>query len=556
MSEAALKEHLESLYDAFLNTGEEAKAKEFAAYVRLNADVPIHAQQLLAYKIQSPIEKEAVAGLKVLEICVRNAGKTFHNEIGKYRFLNELIRVVSPKYLGPRCSTEVKNRVIEIMYSWTIGLKEQTKIADAYSMLKKQGIVKQDPKFDERLTMPTPAPVERCTLIKDAEEEDRLSKLLNSKNPDDIALANEMIKTMYEKDNQRIERIGRKNALMAEAEEKVKLMDEMIDAGASAKSTIAQIYRELEQMRPQLFRLTSETEDNNDELMVILRLTDEVNRIINLCKDKHPDIINMQSPVSDPSSPMSNGSNDILIGIESKNGLDEQTKRLQELGLDLDLLGIGDDQPKSANSKKSGSSAKEQKSKTKPIEDLKDLNSIFMQQQFGHVSQAQSNGPSPTLLDLSTPKEIKPVNPVPPAQPVSQATEISPLTGFSFSISDFTPSSTCRTLVDENGIRVILVRGTNKIPDRDDVSVLLVTFDSTNPKPVENLIFNAKVLKPYRIKLLQPSGNEFPAFNPVATSSSRITQILLLGGRPDAIKWTLQFDIDDDQLVKEGQISL
>ena len=87
---------------------------------------------------------------------------------------------------------------------------------------------------------------------------------------------------------------------------------------------------------------------------------------------------------------MSNGSNDILIGIESKNGLDEQTKRLQELGLDLDLLGIGDDKPKNGNSGKSGLSAKEQKSKTKPIEDLKDLNSIFMQQQFGHVSQAQS----------------------------------------------------------------------------------------------------------------------------------------------------------------------
>lgn len=34
MSEAALKEHLESLYDAFLTTGDEAKAKEFAAYVR------------------------------------------------------------------------------------------------------------------------------------------------------------------------------------------------------------------------------------------------------------------------------------------------------------------------------------------------------------------------------------------------------------------------------------------------------------------------------------------------------------------------------------------
>ena len=83
---------------------------------------------------------------------------------------------------------------------------------------------------------------------------------------------------------------------------------------------------------------------------------------------------------------MSNGSNDILIGIESKNGLDEQTKRLQELGLDLDLLGIGDDTPTPAKMAAT-SRPTEQKSKTKPIEDLKDLNNIFMQQQFGHVSQ-------------------------------------------------------------------------------------------------------------------------------------------------------------------------
>lgn len=118
------------------------------------------------------------------------------------------------------------------MYSWTIGLKEQTKIADAYSMLKKQGIVKQDPKFDERLLMPTPPPKERCTLLKDEAEENRLHKLLTSKNPDDILLANEMIKTMYEKDNERLEKIGRKNALMYQANEKIKLMDDMLNAGA------------------------------------------------------------------------------------------------------------------------------------------------------------------------------------------------------------------------------------------------------------------------------------------------------------------------------------
>ena len=41
----------------------------------------------------------------------------------------------------------------------------------------------------------------RCALIKDDAEEKRLAELLASKNPEDIALANEMIKTMYEQDS-------------------------------------------------------------------------------------------------------------------------------------------------------------------------------------------------------------------------------------------------------------------------------------------------------------------------------------------------------------------
>lgn len=34
---------------------------------------------------------------QVLETCMKNCGKKFHNEVGKFRFLNELIKVVSPK---------------------------------------------------------------------------------------------------------------------------------------------------------------------------------------------------------------------------------------------------------------------------------------------------------------------------------------------------------------------------------------------------------------------------------------------------------------------------
>merc|ERR1711990_272295 len=298
---------------------------------------------------------------------------------------NELIRVVSPKYLGPRSNPEVKKRIVEIMYSWTIGLKEQTKILDAYSMLKKQGIVKQDPKFDERLMLPTPPPRERCSLIKDEAEEARLHKLITSSNPEDVALANEMIKTMYEKENTRIEKMGKKTMLIDQTKEKIKLMDDIINTNdGSARSTMGQIYHDLENIRPQLFRLTAETEDDNDELMLILRLTDEVTRIINTCKEKYPQVI-----ASSSSSPLSE-SNDILVGIDQSEA-DPQTRRLQELGCDLDLLGIDDPEP-------IGSQKSEPANKKQAIDDLQQLNNVFMQNQFGYqpTQSTHNNGPAPT----------------------------------------------------------------------------------------------------------------------------------------------------------------
>jgi len=134
--------------------------------------------------------------------------------------------------------------------------------------------------------------------------------------------------------------------------------------------------------------------------------------------------------------------------------------------------------------------------------------------------------------------------------------EVGPLTGIKTSLSDFKASSTTRTLVDDDGVRVILIRGENQIPSRNDVSVLLVTFDSTNSAPIENLMFSAKVAKPFKIKQLQPSGNEFPAFNPVSSTSSRITQLILVGGRPSQLNWQLSFDINDNTLSKNGVINL
>lgn len=43
--------------------------------------------------------QQSLNNFQVLETCMKNCGKRFHSEVGKFRFLNELIKVVSPKVI-------------------------------------------------------------------------------------------------------------------------------------------------------------------------------------------------------------------------------------------------------------------------------------------------------------------------------------------------------------------------------------------------------------------------------------------------------------------------
>ena len=53
-----------------------------------------------------------------------------------------MVKLVSPKYLGNQTSLNVKKRVMELLYTWTVDLEEEPKVLEAYNMLKKQGIIK------------------------------------------------------------------------------------------------------------------------------------------------------------------------------------------------------------------------------------------------------------------------------------------------------------------------------------------------------------------------------------------------------------------------------
>lgn len=72
---------------------------------------------------------------------MQNCGPQFQAEVGKFRFLNELIKLISPKYLGSLTPDAVRTEIIELLYLWTREYPIETKIQEAYEMLKKQRVV-------------------------------------------------------------------------------------------------------------------------------------------------------------------------------------------------------------------------------------------------------------------------------------------------------------------------------------------------------------------------------------------------------------------------------
>ncbi|XP_032635052.1 ADP-ribosylation factor-binding protein GGA1 isoform X1 [Chelonoidis abingdonii] len=262
----------------------------FCEQLNKELEGPPLATRLLAHKIQSPQEWEAIQALTVLETCMKNCGKRFHDEVGKFRFLNELIKVVSPKYLGSRTPEKVKLKILELMYSWTLGLPEEVKITEAYHMLKKQGIVKSDPKLPDEAPLPLPPPRPKNIIFDDEEKSKMLARLLKSSHSEDLRAANKLIKEMVQEDQKRMEKISKRTNAIEEVNNNVKLLTEMVtnyskgETTESSEDLMKELCQRCERLRPMLFRLASDTEDNDEALAEILQANDNLTQVINLYK--------------------------------------------------------------------------------------------------------------------------------------------------------------------------------------------------------------------------------------------------------------------------------
>ncbi|XP_038555217.1 ADP-ribosylation factor-binding protein GGA3 isoform X2 [Micropterus salmoides] len=263
----------------------------FCDQINKELEGPQIAVTLLVHKIHSPQEWEALQALTVLEACMKNCGRRFHNEVGKYRFLNELIKVVSPKYMGGSAPEKVKMKIVEMLYSWTVAFPNETKISEAYQTLRRQGLVTRDPELPlDRTLIPSPPTRPKHPVFDNEDMGKLLAELLRSKNPEDLQEANRLIKNMVKEDEARVHKVTKRIHTLEEVNINVKLLTEMLShynkdsSTDSDKEIIKDLYGRCDKLRRAAFKMATETEDNDGSLGDILQASDDLSRVINSYK--------------------------------------------------------------------------------------------------------------------------------------------------------------------------------------------------------------------------------------------------------------------------------
>uniref|UniRef100_A0A8C5FDQ4 ADP-ribosylation factor-binding protein GGA1 n=1 Tax=Gadus morhua TaxID=8049 RepID=A0A8C5FDQ4_GADMO len=552
--------------------------KAFWDLLNNETEGPQLATRLLAHKIQSPQEWEALQALTLLETCMKNCGKRFHTEVAKFRFLNELIKVVSPKYLGSRAPEPVKKKVLEVMFSWTLGLPEETKIADAYQMLKKQGIVKQDPVLPHDTALPPPAPRATSALFEDEEKSKMLSRLLNSSHPEDLRAANKLINEMVQEDQKRTEKVSKRLNAIQEVKESVSLLGQLLENYSkdrfshSQQELVKDLYNRCEKMRPTLFRLASDTEDNDEALAEILQANDSLTQVINLYRQlvKGEE---MNGETTAPRSLPGSSGNALLdltgldTSLSSCDGAEPVAPAPQGAlllpAVTLSCLPAPPPAPEAPAAPPSpldgldvlGKSLLQQslppenqqvkwdKSQTQSKLTLRDLQTQS-HHSSGTAPSAVTTTPSPSS---SLPHHLCPRD---PQSAISLADVAVPL-------ESIKPSSLLPvTVFDKHSLRVLFHFARDCPRSRPDVLVVIISMLSSAPLPISSIRFQSAVPKVMKVRLQPPSGTDLPAFNPVLPPAA-ITQILLLANPQQEkvrLRYKLTFNLGDKSHDESGDV--
>ncbi|XP_035903412.1 ADP-ribosylation factor-binding protein GGA1 isoform X2 [Anopheles stephensi] len=247
------------------------------------------ARELLVSRIQSPNTKESLLALEALEECMESLGREFRSEINKFRFLNELIKMVSKKYNGDQTPREVSDRILNILLTWTNKYDpcDCDKIQEAYNLLATQGIQHRSQQNVIIRGPPVRHPDDRGPVLD--KEQQKLKQLISSGKPENFEKANLLIQNLYRDEERRTQMKSRRLSELQKVAENTKLLNEMLDqyrAGETSDDELAilsEIYESCESAHPTIVRLAEETQHSEEMLEKIF----EVNDALTLALDKY-----------------------------------------------------------------------------------------------------------------------------------------------------------------------------------------------------------------------------------------------------------------------------
>ncbi|XP_074052340.1 ADP-ribosylation factor-binding protein GGA2 isoform X3 [Macrotis lagotis] len=552
----------------------------FCDQVNGDPDGPSHAPWLLAHKIQSPQEREALHALT---------------------------------YLGSWTTEKVKSRIIEIMFSWTVWFPEDIKIRDAYQMLKKQGIIKQDPKLPVDKILPPPSPRPKSSIFDADEERSKLlTRLLKSNHPEDLQAANRLIKTLIKEEQEKSEKVSKRVSTVQEVHSNVKLMKEMLSSCQGPKlkqldlKSLQGLYEKCEKLRPTLFRLASDTVDDDEALAEILQANDMLTQGVLQYKQVVEGQVNSGNMTPSTATSSSQGKLPASQDLQNKEGsiksyslidfseLDFESgvpsqqaepmssclleKELATLGLsdapvtyrtfsDIDALQVASENgcleegnfSCSIAAKKplpgwadQGSSQEKKLSLDLPTPQTSLIPDLSSTLNFPHQKTFLKDSPVGSNSFPEQSWETRPDTPS-PSTPLNKslAQVFVPLE--SIKPSDLPPI----TVYDRNGFKVLLHFSQGGAPGFPEVQVLLLSMLSTAPQPVWDIVFQVAVPKAMRVKLQPASSSKLPAFSPLLPPTV-ISQVLLLANphkEPVRLRYKLTFTQGGKPFNEVGEVS-
>uniref|UniRef100_A0A8D3BJZ4 Golgi associated, gamma adaptin ear containing, ARF binding protein 3a n=1 Tax=Scophthalmus maximus TaxID=52904 RepID=A0A8D3BJZ4_SCOMX len=505
----------------------------FCDQINKELEGPQISVRLLAHKVQSPQEWEAIQALTVLEACMKNCGPRFHNEVGKFRFLNELIKVVSPKYLGDKVSEKVKSKVVELLYSWTVSLPDEAKICEAYQMLKSQGIVSTDPEIPLDVTLIPSSSLRPKNPVFDDEKKSKVriiilgSDCINTHNFFQFDL-------FCRYDEVRTQKVTKQKSTLEAVNNSVRLLNEMIahfspeDSTDGDKELIRDLYGDCDKLRQTVSQLATETEDNDSSLGDILQASDDLSHVINSYKK--------------------------IVKRQTFNGETEEAQNTQtsvkQGKFNWHTPGVMDFGNLLINSEDLCAPATPSSSLV--VSSATSTSLLIGEMQGGSApppAKCQADD-SPLLRSLSP---ILPLSLAGPGggQEVSLANVFVPLDAIK-------PSKVCPvTAYDKNGVRVLLHFASDCPPGRPDVLVMVASMLNTAPQPVRSVVLQAAVPKTMKVRLQPPSGTELTPFNPVFPPAA-ITQVMLLANplkEKVRLRYKLTFTLGEQPLTEVGEVN-